>query len=68
MATKLFINGVWVDAEDGKTFATYAPATGVGRELSELGYNEYRQVKHLWRSTAVDRSGYAHFAVLSPNL
>ncbi|MEZ5408239.1 MAG: aldehyde dehydrogenase family protein [Acidimicrobiales bacterium] len=40
--------------------------SGFGRELSELGYNEYRQVKHLWTSTATDRSGYGHLALLSP--
>ncbi len=40
--------------------------SGFGREMSELGYNEYRQVKHLWTSTATDRAGYAHLALLSP--
>ena len=27
-ATKLFINGEWVDAKSGETFETYAPSTG----------------------------------------
>ena len=26
--TQLFINGEWVDAQDGATFDTYAPSTG----------------------------------------
>ena len=42
--------------------------SGVGRELSSIGYDEYRQVKHIWRNTATDRSGYAYLAMLSPNI
>ena len=42
--------------------------SGVGRELSEIGYNEYRQIKHIWRNTATDRSGYLHFSALSGNI
>ncbi|MDQ1519671.1 MAG: betaine-aldehyde dehydrogenase [Actinomycetota bacterium] len=42
--------------------------SGVGRELGDFGYNEYRQVKHVWRNTATDRSGYLHFAALSGNI
>lgn len=42
--------------------------SGIGRELSELGYNEYRQIKHVWRNTATDRNGYFHFAGLSGNI
>jgi acyl-CoA reductase-like NAD-dependent aldehyde dehydrogenase len=62
---------VWINDYHGITvtqpFGGYKQS-GVGRELSEIGYNEYRQVKHLWRSTATDRSGYAHLAMLSPNI
>jgi betaine-aldehyde dehydrogenase len=60
---------VWINDYHGivaaQPFGGYKQS-GIGRELSELGYNEYRQVKHVWRSTATDRSGYAHLAVLSP--
>jgi acyl-CoA reductase-like NAD-dependent aldehyde dehydrogenase len=42
--------------------------SGVGRELGDYGYNEYRQIKHVWRNTASDRSGYMHFAALSGNI
>lgn len=31
----LFINGEWVDAEGGKTFETFNPATG--EKLAEIG-------------------------------
>jgi aldehyde dehydrogenase (NAD+) len=59
---------VWINDYHGITpaqpFGGYKQS-GIGRELSELGYNEYRQVKHVWRNTAVDRTGVAHLAVLS---
>jgi acyl-CoA reductase-like NAD-dependent aldehyde dehydrogenase len=42
--------------------------SGVGRELGDFGYDEYRQVKHIWRNTATDRSGYLHFSALSGNI
>ncbi len=42
--------------------------SGIGRELSELGFDEYRQIKHVWRTTATDRAAYVHFGVLSPNI
>jgi aldehyde dehydrogenase (NAD+) len=62
---------VWINDYHGITvtqpFGGYKQS-GVGRELSDIGYNEYRQIKHLWRSTASDRSGYAHFAMLSPSI
>jgi acyl-CoA reductase-like NAD-dependent aldehyde dehydrogenase len=41
--------------------------SGVGRELSEIGFSEYR-VKHIWQNTATDRSGYAYLAMLSPSI
>jgi acyl-CoA reductase-like NAD-dependent aldehyde dehydrogenase len=62
---------VWINDYHGITvtqpFGGYKQS-GVGREPSEVGYNEYRQVKPLWRSTAADCSGYAHLAMLSPNI
>jgi acyl-CoA reductase-like NAD-dependent aldehyde dehydrogenase len=42
--------------------------SGIGRELGDYGYNEYRQIKHVWRNTSTDRSGYMHFAALSGNI
>ena len=42
--------------------------SGIGRELGDYGYNEYRQIKHVWQNTATDRSGYLHFAALSGNI
>jgi aldehyde dehydrogenase (NAD+) len=42
--------------------------SGIGRELGDYGYNEYRQIKHVWRNTATDRNGYMHFAALSGNI
>ena len=42
--------------------------SGIGRELGEMGYNEYRQMKHVWQNTATDRNGYLHFAALSGNI
>ena len=36
--------------------------SGIGRELGDYGYNEYRQIKHVWQNTATDRSGYLHFS------
>ncbi|HET9729755.1 MAG TPA: aldehyde dehydrogenase family protein [Acidimicrobiia bacterium] len=42
--------------------------SGVGRELGDYGYNEYRQIKHVWQNTASDRSGYLHFSALSGNI
>jgi acyl-CoA reductase-like NAD-dependent aldehyde dehydrogenase len=42
--------------------------SGIGRELGDYGYNEYRQIKHVWQNTATDRSGYLHFAALSANI
>jgi aldehyde dehydrogenase (NAD+) len=42
--------------------------SGIGRELGDFGYNEYRQIKHVWQNTATDRSGYLHFSALSGNI
>jgi aldehyde dehydrogenase (NAD+) len=42
--------------------------SGIGRELGDYGYNEYRQIKHVWQNTATDRNGYLHFAALSGNI
>ena len=42
--------------------------SGIGRELGDFGYNEYRQVKHVWQNTATDRNGYLHFSALSANI
>jgi acyl-CoA reductase-like NAD-dependent aldehyde dehydrogenase len=42
--------------------------SGVGRELGDFGYNEYRQIKHVWQNTATDRNGYLHFSALSGNI
>ena len=36
--------------------------SGIGRELGDYGYDEYRQIKHVWQNTSTDRSGYLHFA------
>jgi betaine-aldehyde dehydrogenase len=71
VATEMRTGMVWINDYHGITvtqpFGGYKQS-GVGRELSEIGYNEYRQVKHLWRSTAADRGGYAHLAMLSTNI
>jgi acyl-CoA reductase-like NAD-dependent aldehyde dehydrogenase len=42
--------------------------SGIGRELGDYGYNEYRQIKHVWQNTSTDRSGYLHFSALSANI
>jgi aldehyde dehydrogenase (NAD+) len=42
--------------------------SGIGRELGDYGYNEYRQIKHVWENTATDRNGYLHFSALSGNI
>jgi aldehyde dehydrogenase (NAD+) len=42
--------------------------SGIGRELGDYGYNEYRQIKHVWQNTSTDRGGYMHFAALSGNI
>jgi acyl-CoA reductase-like NAD-dependent aldehyde dehydrogenase len=42
--------------------------SGVGRELGDYGYNEYRQIKHVWENTGGTRDGYLHFSALSGNI
>ncbi|MFM7224019.1 MAG: aldehyde dehydrogenase family protein [Actinomycetota bacterium] len=42
--------------------------SGIGRELGDYGFNEYRQIKHVWENTAGSRDGYLHFAALSGNI
>ena len=42
--------------------------SGIGRELGDFGYDEYRQIKHVWQNTSTDRSGYLHFSALSANI
>ena len=62
---------VWINdyhmITPGQPFGGYKQS-GVGSELSEMGYNEYRQMKHVWQNTSTDRSGYLHFAALSGNI
>jgi betaine-aldehyde dehydrogenase len=71
MAAGMRTGTVWINdyhmISPQQPFGGYKQS-GVGRELSELGYNEYRQTKHVWRNTATDRSGYLHFAALSGNI
>ena len=42
--------------------------SGIGRELGDYGFNEYRQIKHVWQNTSTDRNGYLHFSALSGNI
>lgn len=62
---------VWINdyhmITPGQPFGGYKQS-GVGRELGDMGYNEYRQIKHVWRNTSTDRSGYLHFAALSDKI
>jgi len=62
---------VWVNdyhmIQPGQPFGGYKQS-GIGRELGDYGYNEYRQIKHVWENTAGDRNGYLHFAALSANI
>ena len=62
---------VWINdyhmITPGQPFGGYKQS-GIGRELGDYGYNEFRQIKHVWQSTATDRSGYLHFAALSGNI
>ena len=62
---------VWVNdyhmITPGQPFGGYKQS-GVGSELGEFGYNEYRQMKHVWQNTSTDRSGYLHFSALSGNI
>ena len=71
VATGIRTGTVWINdyhmISPSQPFGGYKQS-GVGRELSEHGFNEYRQMKHIWRNTATDRSGYLHFAALSGNI
>ena len=71
MAASMRTGTVWVNdyhmITPTQPFGGYKQS-GVGRELGEYGYNEYRQIKHVWQNTATDRSGYLHFAALSGNI
>lgn len=62
---------VWINdyhmITPGQPFGGYKQS-GIGRELGDMGYNEYRQIKHVWRNTSTDRSGYLHFAALSDKI
>lgn len=59
---------VWINdyhmITPGQPFGGYKQS-GVGRELGEYGYNEYRQIKHVWRNTSGGKGEYVHFAALS---
>ena len=59
---------VWINdyhmITPGQPFGGYKQS-GVGRELGEYGYNEYRQIKHVWRNTSSSKAEYLHFAALS---
>ncbi|MCU1430715.1 MAG: Aldehyde Dehydrogenase [Actinomycetia bacterium] len=71
VAAEMQTGTVWINdyhmITPAQPFGGYKQS-GVGRELGDYGYNEYRQVKHVWRNTATDRSGYMHFAALSGNI
>lgn len=62
---------VWINdyhmITPGQPFGGYKQS-GVGRELGDYGYNEYRQVKHVWQSTSSSKAEYAHFGALSAAL
>jgi len=71
MAASMRTGTVWVNdyhmITPTQPFGGYKQS-GIGRELGDFGYNEYRQIKHVWQNTATDRSGYLHFAALSGNI
>jgi aldehyde dehydrogenase (NAD+) len=71
VAAQMRTGTVWVNdyhmITPGQPFGGYKQS-GVGRELGDYGYNEYRQVKHVWTNTASGRDGYLHFAALSGNI
>jgi aldehyde dehydrogenase (NAD+) len=71
VAAELRTGTVWINDYHGLTptqpFGGYKQS-GIGREMSEIGYDEYRQVKHVWRSTADGRAGYGHLALLSGSI
>ncbi|HEX5616097.1 MAG TPA: aldehyde dehydrogenase family protein [Acidimicrobiia bacterium] len=71
IASAMRTGTVWVNdyhmISPSQPFGGYKQS-GIGRELSEFGFNEYRQIKHIWRNTATDRNGYLHFSALSGNI
>jgi aldehyde dehydrogenase (NAD+) len=71
VAAEMRTGTVWINdyhmITPGQPFGGYKQS-GIGRELGDYGYNEYRQIKHVWENTATDRSGYLHFAALSGNI
>jgi acyl-CoA reductase-like NAD-dependent aldehyde dehydrogenase len=62
---------VWVNdyhmITPGQPFGGYKQS-GIGRELGDYGYNEYRQIKHVWENTSGSKDQYLHFAALSSNI
>jgi len=71
VAAQMRTGTVWVNdyhmITPDQPFGGYKQS-GVGRELGDYGFNEYRQVKHVWTNTSTDRSGYLHFSALSGNI
>jgi acyl-CoA reductase-like NAD-dependent aldehyde dehydrogenase len=71
MAAAMRTGTVWVNdyhmITPTQPFGGYKQS-GIGRELGDFGYNEYRQIKHVWQNTATDRNGYLHFSALSANI
>jgi len=62
---------VWINdyhlIDPGRPFGGYKQS-GVGRELGAVGYNEYRQVKHVHLNSQEGRDARIHFQVLSANI
>jgi len=71
VAAQMRTGTVWVNdyhmITPNQPFGGYKQS-GVGRELGDYGFNEYRQIKHVWTNTATDRGGYLHFSALSGNI
>jgi acyl-CoA reductase-like NAD-dependent aldehyde dehydrogenase len=71
IAAQMRTGTVWVNdyhmITPGQPFGGYKQS-GIGRELGEYGYNEYRQVKHIWTNTSGSKDQYLHFAALSSNI
>jgi len=71
VAAEMRTGTVWINdyhmITPGQPFGGYKQS-GIGRELGDFGYNEYRQIKHVWENTAGSRDGYLHFAALSGNI
>jgi acyl-CoA reductase-like NAD-dependent aldehyde dehydrogenase len=71
VAASMRTGTVWVNdyhmITPSQPFGGYKQS-GVGSELGEYGYNEYRQMKHVWQNTSTDRNGYLHFSALSGNI